>query len=63
MISEATLNLIQESSQGVFEFERELEVYVAAAKSTVKAYLVKTLDDEEEEEDDKEEEEDDEGDS
>jgi len=61
MISEATLNLIQESSQGVFEFERELEVYVAAAKSTVKAYLVKTLDDDEEE--DKEEEEDDEGDS
>lgn len=45
MISEATLNLIQESSQGIFEFERELEVYVAAAKSTVKAYLVRSLED------------------
>jgi len=56
MISEATLNLILESSQGVFEFERELEVYVAAAKSTVKAYLVISLDDDNEKEEDQEEE-------
>ncbi|KAL4445014.1 hypothetical protein ABPG74_018742 [Tetrahymena malaccensis] len=41
MISEATYNLVHESSTGVYEFEREQEVQISSSKKSVKAYFVK----------------------